>query len=211
MKPYQRWGFSLIAAAAAALSPAQAQTYSFTAFETSGVGDPGALAPIQLNATLSQNGTSLDVIISNDSQPGDGWVTSTVPTVTKMSFDDDAAILPAPTFANNPPNVAFHTNNSVNIPGSNNIGFDTTYGFSADPPPTTTGIDPGEQFVVTFANLTAAEFANAVENGDLRIATHVQQIGKGDWSASYVTQVPEPSSALLVGLGGVLALVRRRR
>ena len=210
MKPLNKWATSLLAAASTCAC-LQAQTYSFTTFETGGVGDSGALAPIQLNATLSQNGTSLNVIISNDSQPGDDWVTSTVPTVTKISFDDNASILPSPTFANNPPNVVFHANNSVNIPGSNNIGFDTTYGFSADPPPTTTGIDPGEQFVVSFANLTADEFAKAVNSGDLRIAMHVQQIGKGDWSASYVTQVPEPSSSLLVGIGGILTLIRRRR
>lgn len=210
--PHRPFGsFGIFLAAATLCTSIQAQTYNMTAFETGGISDPDVLTPININATLSQNGTSLDVTISNDSTPGDGWITSTVPTVTKIGFDVDGVGLPTPTFANNPPNIIFNADNSVNIPGSNNISFNTTYGFKADPPPTTTGIDPGETFVVTFANTTVAQAVKAIHDGDMRIAVHVQQIGKNDQSASFVTVVPEPTSAMLVGLAGLLSLVRRRR
>lgn len=188
-----------------------AQTYNFTAFETGGISDPNSISPVNIKATLSQNGINLDVIITNESQPGDGWVTSTVPTVTRIAFEDSAGVLTSPSFANSPPDVVFNANNSVNIPGSNNISFATTYGFTADPPPTTTGIDPGEQFVITFGNTSVTDAAKAFENGNLRIAIHVQQIGLNDKSASFVTVVPEPSTALLAGIAGILGLLRRKR
>jgi len=210
MTPLIKRGLNLLAIATLVTS-AQAQTYNFTAFETGGISDPNSLTPINLNATLSQNGTSLEITITNDSAPGDGWVTSTVPTITKIAFEDDNRLFPSPTFANTPPNVVFNANNSVNIPGSNNIGFMTTYGFTADPPPTTTGIDPGEQFVLSFSNTTVASAIKAINSGELRIGLHVQQIGENDGSASFVTTVPEPSSMLLIGLAGFVGLLRRRR
>ena len=144
--------------------------------------------------------------------------TAEVPTITKIAFDDDNGTLPSPSFANTPPSVAFHANDSVNIPGSNNINFDTTYGFSADPPPTTTGIDPGEQFVISFGNTSVVDIILAMSSGELRIGVHVQQIGNNDGSASFVTttsgpvtSVPEPSSALLLSFAGLSCLMRRKR
>ena len=211
MTPLKKWGICSLLAITALSTSAFAQTYNFTAFETGGISDPTSLSPIKLKATLSQNGTSLDVVITNESQPGDGWVTSSVPTVTKIAFDDGAGVLPSPTFANNPPNVVFNADNSVNIPGSNNIGFVTTYGFNADPPPTTTGIDPGEQFIITFANTSVSDAVKAFEGGALRIAAQVQQIGRNDESASFVTVVPEPSTTLLASMAGMLVLLRRKR
>ena len=118
MTPLLKRGLGLLSILTALSLGAHAQSYNFTAFETDGISNPADLDTINLNATLLQNGTSVDVIISNDSTPGDGWVTSEVPTITKIAFDDDSGLLPSPTFANNPPDVVFNTDNSVNIPGS---------------------------------------------------------------------------------------------
>lgn len=210
MTPLRKRGLSLLLAVAALSTSAFAQTYTFSAFETSGISDPDLLIPINLNATLSTNGTSVDVTISNDSTPGDGWITSEIPTITKIAFDDDAGLLPKPTYSNNPPTVVFNADDTVNIPGSNNIGFATTYGFTADPPPTYTGIDPGEHFVVSFENTDIKDLRKAISSGDIRIAIHVQQIGEND-SASFVSVVPEPSSAMLIGLASLTCLLRRKR
>lgn len=212
MTPSKNRGLCVLVTLAALSVGAQAQTYSFTPFETGGISDPNSLTPISLNATLSQSGTSVDVVITNDSIPSNGWVTPWKPTVTKIAFDDEINLLPAPTYSNTPPIVEFHVDNTVNIPGSNNIGFNTTYGFRADPPPTTIGLDPGEQFTVTFGNTSIKELKKAINSGDVRIALHVQQIGENaEDSASYVTMVPEPSSVMLIGLAGFAGLLRRKR
>lgn len=193
---------------------AHAQTFSFCVFESSDISGTSLLTSIHINATLTQNGDAVDILIMNDSIPGDDWVTSEVPTITKIAFDDDSDLsLPAPTFSNSPPDVIFGIDNSLNIPGSNNIGFTTTYGFIADPPPTTTGLDPGEALLVSFADTNIAALEQAMNNGDLRIAVHVQQIGSAstDYGASFVNKIPEPSSTILMGIAALIGISVRKR
>lgn len=192
---------------------AHAQTFSFCVFESSDISDTSLLTSIHINATLTQNGDAVDILIMNDSIPGDDWVTSEVPTITKIAFDDDSGLsLPTPTFSN-APGVSFGIDDGVNIPGSNNIGFTTTYGFTADPPPTTTGLDPGEALLVSFADTNIAALEQAMNNGDLRIAVHVQQIGSAstDDGASFVNKIPEPSSTILMGIAALIGISVRKR
>lgn len=203
-----------LASLAFLFTSAHAQTFSFCVFESSDISDTSLLTPIHINATLTQNGDAVAILIMNDSIPGDDWVTSEVPTITKIAFDDDSGLsLPAPTFSNGPPDVIFGVDNSLNIPGSNNIGFTTTYGFTADPPPTTTGLDPGEALLVSFADTDIAALEQAINNGDLRIAVHVQQIGSAstDDGASFVNKIPEPSSTILMGIAALIGISVRKR
>lgn len=72
-------------------------------------------------------------------------------------------------------------------------------------------IDPNESLRITFSNSSVDTLVTSVRSGDLRIATHVQQIGINDDSAAYVTSIPEPSSTFLLGLAGFAPLARRKR
>lgn len=106
--------------------------------------------------------------------------------------------------------VSFVSDGNLNLPGGNNIGFDVETAFTAVPPPTLYGLDPGESIVFLFSNTAYDALVASLVSGDFRIAMHVQQIGiNGQDSAAFVN-VPEPTSAML-GLLGTLLLMRRRR
>ncbi len=88
--------------------------------------------------------------------------------------------------------------------------FSTWFSADADPPPTANGIDPGETLTVRF-NLpqqeTFAGILNQLDSGYLRVGVHV--IGLPDGS-SEAAVTPEPTTALLLLGGAVLALAGRR-
>lgn len=194
------------------------QTIDFNPYETGGISNLGDLDAIMIQATFNQLGSDLEIILLNSSTPGDDWITSEVPTITKIAFDDNrgnasTGFIDGLSFEDSPKDVDFNLDNSVNIPGSNNINFSTVYGVTASPPPTKTGIDPGEQIRFILKNAQASEALKLVQNDQLRIAIHVQQIGLGDDSASFVSgsSIPEPTSSALMGLAGLGLLLKRRR
>lgn len=124
-----------------------------------------------------------------------------------------------------------------NLPGGNSITpkFDTTAGFLADSdsPVAPNGVNPGEWLSVTFNLLGGQDFddvvnalnlgyANGAQIGALRIGLHVQSIGPGGESDSFINtpddesddqMVPEPTSLALLASGALGAVVigRRRR
>ena len=137
------------------------------------------------------------------------------PSITQIGFDDEFNLISSqPSIINFPPNVEFSIKNSLNISGSNNILFDTKYGFVADPPPVTNGIDIGEYIQIIINDLTEEEFRNGIEKQQIRIAFHIQSIGSNKESAGYVnrrTIVPEPTVILLAIMALTLGLIKRRR
>lgn len=210
----------IVGASLVLASAASAVTFSFSPYEYAGGLPNSDLDPIVINGELTDGGggTVLFTIL-NDSSPGDDWVTSDRPTITKIGFEDLTDTISNGSIDSWLGVVNFHQDNGVNIPGSNNISFNTEFGWVADPPPTTNGIDPGESITFRFDG-TLADVHKALSDGDLRIAVHVQQITDNDTSAAYVNdgpppppddEVPEPSSGVLVFLTSLGFLIRRRR
>lgn len=210
----------IVGASLALASAASAVTFSFSPYEYSGGLPNSDLDPIVINGELTDGGggTVLFTIL-NDSSPGDDWVTSDRPTITKIGIEDLSNTISSGSIDSVLGVVNFHEDNSVNIPGSSNISFTTEYGWVADPPPTTNGIDPGESITFRFDGLLT-DVQQAMADGELRIAVHVQQITDDDTSAAYVNdgpppppddEIPEPSSGVLVFLTSLGFLIRRRR
>jgi hypothetical protein len=168
---------------------------------------------IQVSGTLMETHDGVRITISNESQPGDGWVTETRPTIARIYFAGSSYAPYAPTFNSGASftDVAFSLDGSPgNLPGGNTIGFNADFSFSANPPPPKKGLDPGESAAFTFAGADYAQMASGIENGSFRIGVHIIEVGnKGQDSVPFVA-VPEPSSVLLGGLG-LLALLRRKR
>jgi hypothetical protein len=103
-----------------------------------------------------------------------------------------------------------------NLPGGNLVGFQVTAGFLADsdPPVQANGVNPNEWLGVVFNLAGGGTFADILlelENGDLRLGIHLQSIDTNGGSESFVNlPIPEPGTALLMGLG-LAALGLRKR
>jgi hypothetical protein len=103
-----------------------------------------------------------------------------------------------------------------NLPGGKSIDpqFIATTAFSIEPlnPEPEWGVEPGEWVEIVYSLQSGKTYANIIEelnDGDLRIGTHVQAFGNGG-SESFVN-VPEPATMALLGLGGLLLRKKRNR
>ncbi len=82
---------------------------------------------------------------------------------------------------------------------------------SSDPPPSTNGIDPGEEVAIIFDLIGGKTFENVIAELDdrtVRIGIHVIDLPDG---SSEGATTPEPATLGLLVLGALLALKRRLR
>lgn len=183
----------------------------FYAFETSGVSNTSDLDYIDLEALIVSTVGGVSIEVKNTSVIGDPGVTAGQPTVTKIFFEDRAGVLSdSVSISGSTGQVSFASDDNLTLPGGNNIGFEVETAFTAVPPPTLYGLDPGESIVFLFSGTVYDALVASLVSGDFRIAMHVQQIGIDGQSSASVVNVPEPASAML-GLLGMMLLLRRRR
>ncbi len=101
-----------------------------------------------------------------------------------------------------------------NLPGGNEIGFQSSFTFTANQPRPRNGINPGEWAGFQFSLLDGITFDDVlgkINSGDLRIGLHAVNFETGG-SEGFVnngnghTQVPEPATTAALGLFALVGL-----
>jgi PEP-CTERM motif len=145
--------------------------------------------------------------------------------ITDVYFDDGtllgiATLVDADEGIGGDPGVDFSVGGAPpDLPAGNSItpAFETTAGFLADsdsPSVPTTGVNPGETLGVIFDLVFPGSFADILAelaNGDLRVGIHLQSIDGGGSESFVNLPIPEPGTALLMGMGLTSLATRRRR
>lgn len=194
---------------------ASADVYTFGCITNNNAGNCSA-GQAQLAMDVSSFGGGVRFTFSNT-----GAVASSVEQV----FFDDGVLAGAAVTIQNGLGVSFSQDGSAgNLPGGNSITpqFDTSFSFSANPPPSMNGVNPGETLGLVFSggSVSLANVLNELNSGQLRVGLHVIAFANGG-SESYVNRpglppivgpIPEPGTLALLG-SGLLALggIARRK
>ena len=170
------------------------------------------------NAAYSTSLTSNQVLITVTN-------TALIQSAVSEVFIDDGTIFAQSAVLNSLGGYTLFSGGSAkpdNLPGGENVApvFEATSMFSADAQGNPSrGVDVSTDVLgLIYDLLPGLEYADtvaAVDTGELRFGFHVRSIGVGGDSDSFVNSeavvpVPEPASLVVLGLGG-LALLRRRR
>lgn len=205
-------------------------TFYFTPFEfdyAGGLSSPalqGSLFAVEVHSVLN-NPKAVIFNVQNLSDPNHPNISPTAPTATNIYFDDNYGLLNYKnvSLVGQSPSTSFNlgSGSPSNVPGGSNIAFSSDFQVSATPPPVKNGLDPGEFVMIQIGlkgNATAADVVAAMSldqpKSNLRLAMHVREIGEGnstEQSAGFVTVVPEPGSALLIAVSGLMLQLRRKR
>ena len=208
--------FSLVLLAG--LSAETAQALSFTCLRNDGFSESECqVGEAQFSASLSDLGGGQALLTFTNSGPAPSIIAD-------VYIDDDASVITGIASIQNGAGTNFSVGAAPpNLPGGNELSPAFAANFSADAnPPTGTnknGVDPGESvgMVLDLGNgVTFALLENALETGAVRLGIHGQGLGSTGGSESFVSgggdgAVPEPSAALLFGLGAASVALRQRR
>lgn len=171
-----------------------------------------AIGELQLSVTVSNGNNQITFTFENTPSSGQPC------TIAEIYFDD-GHLLGINSVIDNPPEVDFQHDSVApkQMPGSELVSpeFVAIESFSLEPenPAPEHGVDPGEQLVVVFDLQNGGsdqDVLNELYDGRLRIGLHVVSIGEDAGSESFINELPEPASIVLLGMG-VLALVRKRK
>ncbi|MEC9372825.1 MAG: hypothetical protein VYC34_03240 [Planctomycetota bacterium] len=198
-----------IAASAAPAFAGSVETFGFTAITNNGV-QSVIIAETQLFVDVSSPGAGLVNFLFRNVGPE-------ASSVANIYWDDNNGRLSAITGDLVDTGVSFSAGGAPpDLPSGSNVGFVDDFRIAADPPPSSMGINAGEQLDVRFTlsgMTTLAQVIADLQSGALRIGMHVIAFDNGQ-SESLVTSVviPSPSAAGLASLGlvGCLGLRRRR-
>jgi len=130
-------------------------------------------------------------------------------------YFDDGALLGVAEIVNGPGTDFEQPATPSDLPAGNELDppFVTTQDFSAgaDNPPPHKGINPGEWLKIIFDLQEGSAYADVLEQLDnvtLRIGAHVIAFPDGSSEAAVT---PEPATVAVLGMGGVLLCIRKRR
>ena len=154
-------------------------------------------------------GEQVMYVFGNDSPAGG--------VIAKIYFDEDL-LLAGAQIVDNPSAVDFEENfRANNIPGGNMLAprFEVERSFLAVNPAPWRGVGVGEELGIIFGLQTGHDIDGILSDlkaGEFRIGLHVISFNNGN-SESFVNEadfhLPEPVTAVLLGLGGLL--LRRRK
>lgn len=188
--------------------------FSFSVITSNGVN--GAAMASQLSVDVSDAGGGLMSFLFKN-------IGSIGGSIANVYFDDDAGVLTGISSVINGAGVGFSVGGSpTDLPSGGTVGFSSDYTASADPPPSSNGVEPGEELTLLMSiagGSGASDVLTAMSAGTLRLGMHVisiEQPGGGDVSESFVndppgTIIPLPTGAGLAATGLALLGVRRRR
>jgi hypothetical protein len=190
-----------------AATSAQVVVYTFSCITNNSATDCGiGQAQLSMDVTAYNSGVLFE--ISNA-----GPLQSTIEQV----FFDDGVLQGTTKQVFNPAGIDFTLDgNPGNLPGGNSIvpQFVTSFSFSAEPPPTGNGVNPGEEVGFWFykSGLTLNSVLADLNDGDLRVGLHViNYASRGSESFVSTPAIPEPGTfgLLAAGLLGMLGVARR--
>jgi hypothetical protein len=132
-------------------------------------------------------------------------------------YFDDGSLLGISMILDSPPSVDFDLGASPpNLPGGGSISppFQTTAGFSAsaENPAPARGVGPGESVGIKFSLINGKVYQDVIDEllaTTVRVGIHVTSFESGG-SEAFIN-APEPTTAALLGLGGLLLVALKRR
>jgi hypothetical protein len=198
--------FVLLSIFGAFATAAQAHAVGFDCITNTNAGNCMA-GENQLSVVLSSPGaTQIRFDVANA-------MTGVASTIAGIYWDDSGQLGSIASIVNGA-GTAFTANGSPpDLPSGNTAvpPFAGDFRVNANPPPAQNGVDPGETVGIIFnlaMGVSVAQALAAFDSGALRVGLHVISFSNNG-SESFVN-VPEPTAALLMGLGlAGLGLTRR--